>query len=110
MFRPFLVLLALAIVSPMLSINSVSAEEIVRYRLPDWKRKHLHDVGKADKIVETLKKLGCEVEKLDHNGHVDVKYRCPEWRQIKPATHDEAVRWEKWFKEFYFLVEHKHGG
>jgi len=110
MFRPFLVLLALAIVSPMLSINSVSAEEIVRYRLPDWKRKHLHDVGKADKIVDTLKKLGCEVEKLDHNGHVDVKYRCPEWRQIKPSTHDEAVRWEKWFKEFYFLVEHKHGG
>ncbi len=109
MFRPFLMLLALAVVSPMFSVAAVSAEEIVRYRLPDWKRKHLHDVVKAEKIVDTLKKLGCEVEKLDHNGHIDVKYRCPEWRQIKPATHDEAVRWEKWFKEFYFQVEHKHG-
>ncbi len=87
---------------------TASAEEIVRYRLPDWKQQHLHDSAKATKIAETLKKLGCEVNKSDHNGHIDVKYRCPEWRQLKLDTHDEAHKWESWLKEFKFQTEHKH--
>ncbi len=32
------------------------AAEIVRYRLPDWKKKHIHDAEKATKISETLEK------------------------------------------------------
>jgi acetylornithine deacetylase/succinyl-diaminopimelate desuccinylase-like protein len=108
MLRSVLLLLAFAIASPLVSINSVSADEIVRYRLEDWKRKHIHDLAKADRIADTLKKLGCEVEKADHNGHVDVKYRCPQWRQIKLNNHDEVDRWQRWFREYYFQTEHKH--
>lgn len=89
-------------------LASVSADEIVRYRLPDWKRKHLHDAAKATKITETLKKLGCEVKKADHNGHIDVTYRCPQWKQLDLKSHDEAHKWEAWFKEFHFQTEHKH--
>jgi predicted secreted Zn-dependent protease len=88
--------------------TSVSAEEIVRYRLPEWKRKHLHDTAKATKIADTLTKLGCEVEKADHNGHIDVKYRCPDWKQLDLDSHEEAHKWEKWLKEFQFQTEHKH--
>ena len=88
--------------------SGVCAEEVVRYRLPDWKAKHLHDAAKAEKISEMLKKLGCEVQKADHNGHIDVKYRCPKWRQLDLETHDEAHKWETWFKEFQFQTEHKH--
>jgi hypothetical protein len=92
----------------LFSTVSASAAEIVRYRLPDWKAKHLHDAAKADKIADTLKKLGCEVTKADHNGHIDVKYRCPEWRQLSLDSHEEATKWEAWFKEFRFQTEHKH--
>jgi len=108
MFRPILLLIAFAFVSAQFPASVASAEEIVRYRLTDWKRKHMHDTAKAEKISETLKKLGCEVQKVAHNDHFDVKYRCPEWRQIKVDTHDEAIRWERWFKEFYFESEHRH--
>ena len=91
-----------------LGITGVSAEEIVRYRSPEWKRKHLNEKAKATKIADTLTKLGCEVQKADHNGHIDVKYRCPEWKQLDLDSHDEAHKWEAWLKEFGFQTEHKH--
>lgn len=110
MIRPVLMLLAFAVASCVMAApQQAGAEEIVRYQLTDWKRKHIHDLAKAEKIADSLKKLGCEVEKAEHNGHIDIRYRCPQWRQIKPKTHDEAARWEKWFKEFGFQVEHVHG-
>lgn len=110
MIRPFLMLLVFAVSSSVLAAPpQAQADEIVRYQLTEWKRKHIHDLEKADRIADSLKKLGCEVQKAEHNGHIDVRYRCPQWRQIKPATHDEAVRWEKWFKEFGFRVQHLHG-
>jgi hypothetical protein len=85
-----------------------SGAEIVRYQLTDWKAKHIHDAKKADTITKTLKDLGCEVKRDQHNGHIDVKYRCPKWKELKLKTHDEAHKWEKWLKEFEFKTEHKH--
>ena len=84
------------------------ADEIVRYQLKDWKAKHIHDAKKTVTIVNTLKKLGCEVKQHQHNGHTDVSYRCPKWRQLELASHEDAHKWEKWLKEFNFKTEHKH--
>lgn len=84
------------------------AEEVVRYQLQDWKAKHVHDASKADTIVKTLTKLGCEVKKAQHSGHVDVRYRCPQWRQLRLDSHAQAHQWEKWLKEFSFVTIHKH--
>lgn len=103
MFR-FLALAFLIAACPVLA----GAEEIVRYQLKDWKAQHIHDAKKAETIFQTLKKLGCELKKEQHNGHIDVKYRCPEWRQLKLDTHEDAHKWEKWLKEYKFTTEHKH--
>ncbi|MGB7324612.1 MAG: hypothetical protein WBD31_07060 [Rubripirellula sp.] len=84
------------------------ADEIVRYQCKEWKAKHIHDNKKADTISATLKKLGCELQKGQHDGHIDVKYRCPEWRELKLDSHDDAHKWEKWLKEYGFKTEHKH--
>ena len=100
-----MILLVIALIaSPAFALG----DEIVRYQLKDWKAKHIHDVKKADTIAATLKKLGCELEKSGHDGHVDVKYRCPKWHELKLKTHDDAHKWEKWLKEFEFTTEHKH--
>jgi len=88
--------------------TTTSAAEIVRYRLTQWKSQHLHDATKSKKILATLEKLGCEIEKADHNGHIDVKYRCPEWKQLELKSHADAHKWESWLKEFKFETEHKH--
>ena len=100
-----MILLAIAMIAlPTFAVG----DEIVRYQLTDWKAKHVHDAKKVETIVGTLKKLGCEVEKHDHDGHADVKYRCPKWHQLKLKSHDEAHKWEAWLKEFEFKTEHKH--
>ena len=92
----------------MLLPSLAMADEIVRYQLPQWKAKHIHDAKKADTIAATLKKLGCELKKHQHNGHIDVQYRCPRWRELKLDSHADAHKWEKWLKEFEFKTEHKH--
>lgn len=103
MFTRLLVAVALTAV-PL----SLSADEIVRYRLKDWQAKHIHDTKKADTIAGTLSKLGCQVKRASHGGHVDVRYRCPKWRQLKLDSHAQAHKWEKWLKEYKFQTEHKH--
>ncbi|MCG8650483.1 MAG: hypothetical protein MI861_11665 [Pirellulales bacterium] len=85
-----------------------SGAEIVRYQLSDWKTKHIDDSKKADTIAKTLKKLGCELKKEQHNGHIDLKYRCRKWHEMKLDSHNEAHKWEKWLKEYHFKTEHKH--
>ena len=89
MFRMFALLIAIAAM-PVLA----SGDEIVRYHLKDWKAKHIHDIKKSDTIAKTLKKLKCEVKKEQHNGHIDLKYRCPKWQALKLQSHDEAHKWE----------------
>lgn len=103
MFRIFAFVVAVALVPAV-----GSADEIVRYQLSSWKAKHIHDAKKADTITKTLQKLGCELKKEKHNGHIDVKYRCVKWRQLKFDTHEEAHKWEKWLKDYDFKTEHKH--
>ena len=104
MFR-YLLFAGLLLVSPAIICDGA---EIVRYQLADWKTKHVHDVERAETIVKTLKKLGCELKEAQHNGHIDVKYRCPKWHKMEFKSHDEAHKWEKWLQEFNFTTEHKH--
>ncbi|WP_436715371.1 hypothetical protein U8335_22965 [Roseiconus lacunae] len=88
--------------------NTVAAAEVVHYQCKEWKAKHIHDTKKIETIAATLKKLGCEVKQEKHNGHVDLKYRCPKERSLPVKSHDEAVKWEKWLKEFGFKAYHTH--
>lgn len=101
-------LAALMMTSFAVSANNTNAGEIVRYKAEKWQAKHIHDTKKAETIAATLTKLGCEVKKEEHNGHLDVRYRCPQWKQMELKTHEEASKWEKWFKEYGFQTEHKH--
>jgi len=108
MFR-LIAFAALLIAVPTIAAPmNADADEIVRYQLTEWKAKHIHDAKKAETIAATLKKLGCELKKDQHNGHIDVKYRCPKWRELKLDSHDDAHKWEKWLKEYQFKTEHKH--
>ncbi len=101
--------LLLAFCFSPLWVNDATADsgapELVKYRLESWKAKHIHDTAKADQLADILKKLGCEVQKNAHNGHVDIKYRCPQWRQLTLEKPEEAVRWEKWLKQNLFETQ-----
>lgn len=85
-----------------------AGQELVDYRLTEWKTKHFQDAEKADSLATSLKKLGCEVKRDSHDGHIDVAYRCPLWRRLSLGSHDEAHRWENWLKSSGFETRHKH--
>ncbi len=103
MFKRMLFAFAIAVIPATLM-----ADEVVRYQLSEWKAKHIHNEKSAETITKTLTKLGCEIKKVQHNGHIDIRYRCPKWKELKLDTHENAHKWEKWLKEFQFKTVHKH--
>ncbi len=92
------------------SPDRASAEEqyVVEYRLTKWKTLHFDETKKAETHLATVKKLGCEVKAGDHGGHIDVSYRCPEWRSLAVETDAGAHKWEKWLRASGFETTHQH--
>lgn len=68
----------------------------VGFRLAEWQTRHVHDVNAADELAEALERVGCEVSKNDHNGHIDIQYRCPNWKTITVENGEYAVQWSSW--------------
>ncbi|MEL6894578.1 MAG: hypothetical protein AAFP90_00550 [Planctomycetota bacterium] len=87
---------------------NMPADESVDYQLSTWKKKHLHDAKKAEVIIKTMKALKIEVKTAQHNGHIDLSYRCPKWKKMNLKTHEEAQKWMKWFKDYGFEAKHEH--
>lgn len=88
--------------------QTATASEVVSYRCAEWKTRHEHDPKQVKQIVETLKKLKCEVESHEHDGHADIKYRCPKWLEHTTKTHDNAHKLEAWLKALGFETKHEH--
>ena len=69
---------------------------LVGYRAPEWKTLHTSSTQGAEQTVATLKRIGCEVETNNHGDHIDIKFRCPEWRSMKVKTHALQAQWSNW--------------
>ena len=65
----------------------------------EWKTLHLHDAKQAETTVSTLKQLGCEVEQAQHEGHIDLKFRCTTWRSMSLESDDQVKQWLDWMTE-----------
>ncbi|MEX0715628.1 MAG: hypothetical protein WD066_03540 [Planctomycetaceae bacterium] len=98
---------AMALLVPQ-AIASADAAEVVAYRLTNWKTLHFDDAAKAQTHADAVKRLGCEVKTDNHGGHVDVAYRCSEWKQIELSSHSAADAWERWLKASGFETRHQH--
>ena len=66
------------------------------FRMPQWKTIHSHSAEEAETAIATLKKLGCEVTSDNHGNHIDVKYRCSEWKTLNLATDQLVNQWSTW--------------
>ena len=88
--------------------GKASGAEVVGYRLTQSKTIHLDDQKMATRYDQTLRGLGCESKLHAHGGHIDLTYRCPQWKQIDLDTHDKAHAWERWLKALGFQTSHRH--
>ncbi len=109
MFRSVLMALAVTLVSlGSANSDSANATEVVAYRCEKWMARHEHDKKQADQIVDTLKKLKCEVDLHSHGDHMDIKYRCPKWLSHKTKTHEDAHKLQAWLTALKFETKHEH--
>jgi hypothetical protein len=88
--------------------NHSHSGETLAYRLPQWKELHFDDAQKAQQHMQAVQKLGCDARQGAHAGHIDVTYRCPEWKSIDVVNHELAHQWEGWLKGAGFDVSHGH--
>lgn len=91
---------------PIVSGNAT--REIVQYRQADWRSQHIHDPNELNQLLALYRALGCEVEQSSHNGHSDVKSRCPEWMEIELPNHDAAHKWQDFLNKGGFETKHEH--
>ena len=83
-------------------------KETIAFQLPQWKTMHFDDAVKAKQHADMVKKLGCEVKQGQHAGHIDLTYRCVEWKSMTVETHALAEQWSGWLKGSGFDVSHAH--
>ena len=83
--------------SPNTAATKVSISGmIVGFRAPEWKTLHTSSTEEAEQLIATLNRIGCEVESNNHGDHVDVRFRCEEWRSMKVKTHALQAQWSNW--------------
>ncbi len=82
--------------------------ETLAFQLPEWKTMHFDDAQKAAQHAETVKKLGCEMKQGSHAGHIDLSYRCANWKTLEVADHKLADQWSSWLAASGFDVSHSH--
>lgn len=107
--QKLLIVLSLAFTLTAFTTSASAADrELVAYRLVSWKTIHFDDAQQADNHVKTIQRLGCEIRTGNHGGHIDVSFRCPQWREISLDTHTKAHNWETWLKGSGFETHHQH--
>ena len=97
------------VVTGFTSVETFAAsKEVIEFKLGKWKSAHFDSEKDSQKVLDTLKSLGCEANKHAHDGHTDVSYRCVTWKTISAKTHEEAHKWEKWLQAYGFETKHVH--
>lgn len=81
---------------------------VVEYRLSAQRSAHFDEPRDAEQFSQGLKRLGCDVRMENHGDHLDVTYRCPQWRSLEVSSDEAAHRWEGWLRKQGFETSHQH--
>lgn len=68
----------------------------IGFRLKAWKTIHADSADGVQETIATLKKIGCEVESDNHGNHIDIRYRCLNWKSMRLATDQLVDQWTTW--------------
>ena len=82
--------------------------EAVEFRLVNWKELHGDGSPNEAAFIDQMRRIGCDVRVNKHDGHSDIKFRAPTWRDVHLASHDDADRLMGWLKQYGFEVRHEH--
>ena len=96
----FFVCLIIGSVSNAQQIQQAAhTQKKISFRQAQWQTLHLHDEEVVEQTTDTLKSLGCEVTQSQHDGHVDLQFRCVHWKTITLDTQQQINEWNHWMLE-----------
>lgn len=81
--------------------------EVVEFRQTEWQTAHV-EAEEVEGFVDTLTKIGCEVDQSEDGDHIDVSFRAPLWSDIHLPDHESAEQWVTWLEAHAFEVRHEH--
>ncbi len=82
--------------------------EAVEFRKVSWTTIHASNTPDEQELVKKLQQIGCEVRSQPHDGHTDLLFRAPLWRDIHLANHQLAEQWIGWLGSNGFETHHEH--
>lgn len=82
--------------------------ETVDYRSSEWRTFHPKEDVEHAQTLALYRALGCEVVQEQHNGHVDIKVRAVDWREVLLPTHEAAHQWQTFLQQAGFETRHSH--
>ncbi len=91
-----LLLSLLAVVTVATSSPASAAENLLGFRMRNFKSMHMHDEAEATKMIDTLKTLRCEVKVSQHGDHKDVAFRTQQWKLLSLKSAEQVAGWQKW--------------
>ena len=71
----------------------------VGFRSKEWKTIHGHDEKAAQTNIATLKKIGCEVTTQQHGDHMDIRFRCADWKTMQLPSVELQTQWSTWLQD-----------
>ena len=78
--------------------SGVQATETIAFRLPAGHTMHFNEPSLAEQHLAAVRKLGCEANKDQHEGHIDVSYRTVNWKSLDLTSPALTQQWEAWLK------------
>lgn len=83
---------------------AVTATPDVRFILSEPRVAHLQCGRCADTLESTLKRLGVDTKRTEHQSHTDVRYECRQWRVAVVDARSNADDWRRWLRDKGFAT------
>lgn len=80
------------------------AQKRISFRTVKAVSGHFNTDKEVSEMEKTLKQLGCETKRSQHNGHIDLSYECKFWKTLNLKDQAEADKWNKWLSSKGFVV------
>lgn len=80
------------------------AQKRISFRTVKAVAGHFNTEKEAADTEKTLKQLGCETKRSQHDGHIDLSYECKFWKTMNLKDQAESEKWNKWLASKGFVV------
>ena len=83
-----------------------SSRQRISFRTIKPMSAHFKSASELESTEKTLKQLGCDTSRAQHDGHTDLKYESKFWKSLSLKDAAEVKRWEAWLASKGFAVVH----